>query len=128
MANNIVQAEANRLLDASFGVTSYTAPTTPMKLALVTANGSATSAGTEVTGGSYARQTLTMGSASGGANANSGSISFTSMPAATVVGVEVYDSAGSPRRAWWGALTSSKTVGAGDTLSFATSSITAQIL
>ena len=127
MANNIVQAEANRLLDASFGVASYTAPTTPMKLALVTANGSATAAGTEVTGGSYARQTLTMGAAAAGANANSGTISCTSMPAATVAGVEVYDSAGSPRRAWWGALTASKTVGAGDTLSFATSSITASI-
>lgn len=127
MANNIVQVEANRLLDASFGTTAYTAPTTPMKLALDTANGTATAAGTEVTGGSYARQTITMSSASAGANANSATINFTSMPAATVTGVEVYDSNGTPRRAWWGALTASKTTGAGDTLSFAASSITASI-
>jgi hypothetical protein len=125
VANALVQAEANRLLDASFGVAAYTAPTGDMTLALMTANGSATAAGTEVVGGSYARQTITMASASGGSAANSGAISFTSMPAATVVGIEVYDSAGSPRRAWWGALTASKSVGAGDTLSFADGAITA---
>lgn len=127
MANNIVQAEANRLLDASFGTTAYVDPTGPMKLALVTANGSATAAGTEVAGGSYARQTLTMSAASAGSCSNSGTISFTSMPAATVVGVEVYDSAGSPRRAWWGALTASKTVASGDTISFAAGSVVASL-
>lgn len=127
MANNIVQAEANRLLDASFGTASYTAPTGAMKLALLTTNGSNTSAGTEVTGGSYARQTIVMASASTGSAANSGAINFTAMPAATVTGVEIFDSNGTPRRAWQGALTASKTVGAGDTLSFAISSITASI-
>ncbi|MFI1194078.1 hypothetical protein ACH4T9_12585 [Micromonospora sp. NPDC020750] len=127
MANNIVQSESNRLLDASFGTASFTAPTTPMKLALTTANGSATAAGTEVTGGSYTRQTMAMAAASAGSASNSGTISFTSMPAATVVGVEVYDSAGSPRRTWWGALTAPKTVGAGDSLTFAPSSLSASI-
>lgn len=127
MANNIVQAEANRLLDASFATTAYVDPTGPMKLALDTVNGTATAAGTEVTGGSYARQTLTMAAASAGSASNSGAISFTGMPAATVTGVEIYDSAGSPRRAWWGALTASKTVGAGDTLSFAASALSASI-
>lgn len=127
MANNIVQAEANRLLDASFGTAAFTAPTTPMKVALLTANGSPTAAGTEVTGGSYARQNLVMAAASAGAASNSGSIAFTNMPAATVTGVDIYDSAGSPRRAWQGALGASRTTGAGDTLSFAASSITASI-
>lgn len=123
----IVAAEANRLLDASFGTTTYTAPTTPMKLALMTANGSATAAGTEVTGGSYARQTIAFGSASSQAATNSGSISFTAMPAVTVVGVEILDSAGTPRRAWYGPLTASKTLNAGDTLSFATSAVSASV-
>ena len=127
MSSNIVQAEATRLLDASFGVASFTAPTTPMKLALLTANGSNTSAGTEVTGGSYARQTITMGSASAGACSNSGAVNFTSMPACTVTGVEIYDNNGTPRRAWQGALTSSKTVGSGDTLSFAVAAVAASI-
>jgi hypothetical protein len=120
---NIVQAEANRLLDATFGTAAYTAPTTPMKLALMTANGSATAAGTEVTGGSYARQTIALSAASAGATSNSGTISFTSMPAVTVTGVEIYDNNGSPRRAWFGALTASKTTGAGDTLSFAATTV-----
>lgn len=123
MANNIVVAEANRLLDASFGVATYTAPTGAIKIALLTSNGSASSAGTEVTGGSYARQTLTMGSASAGACSNSGLISFTSMPAATVTGMDIYDSNGTPRRSWQGALTASKTTASGDTISFAIASI-----
>lgn len=127
MANNIVQAEANRLLDASFGTASYVAPTGPMKLALLTVNGSNTAAGTEVTGGSYARQTIAMGSASAGSCSNSGTITFAGMPATTVTGIEVYDSAGTPRRAWQGALTSSKTTGAGDSLSFSIGSVVASI-
>lgn len=121
---NIVQAESNRLLDASLGTAAFVAPTTPMKLALDTVNGTATAAGTEVTGGSYARQTVAFTAASAGATANTALISFTNMPAATVTGVEVFDSAGSPRRVWFGALTASKTTASGDTLSFAVSAIT----
>lgn len=128
MANNIVQAEANRLLDASFGVASYTAPTGAMKLALASVTGSNTAAGTEVTGGSYARQTITMGSAASGANASSGAINFTNMPAITTVAVDVFDSNGTPRRAWWGALTASKTTASGDSLSFSSGSITASLI
>lgn len=128
MANNLVQAEANRLVDASFATAAYTAPTGPMKLALLTANGSNTAAGTEVSGGGYARQTLVMGSASAGAASNTGTVAFTNMPAVTVAGVEVYDSAGSPRRQWQGALTTSRTTAAGDTLSFAPASLSASLV
>ena len=38
------------------------------------------------------------------------------MPAATVVGVEIWDSAGTPVRLWYGALAASRTVAAGDDL------------
>jgi hypothetical protein len=103
------------MLDWILGLSS-TAPTTPLKLALVTANGSDTAAGTEVTGGSYARQTLTVGAAVSGATSNSADIVFAAMPAATVVGVEIWDSAGSPVRLWYGALAESRTVAAGDDL------------
>jgi hypothetical protein len=128
MANNLVVTEANRLLDASLGTASYTAPTGPLKLALLTTTGTNTTAGTEVTGGGYTRQTITFNAAVAGAATNATSISFTSMPAATVTGVEIFDSAGTPRRSWVGALTASKTVGAGDTLSFATSSVTVSLI
>lgn len=123
----LVQAEANRLVDASLGTASYSAPTTPIKARLMTANGSATSAGTEVTGGSYASQSMAFGSASAGAAANSGTVSYTGMPAVTVTGLELWDSAGTPRRQWWGALTANKTTNSGDTFSFAASSVTATI-
>lgn len=119
-----VQAEANRLLDATLGTASYTAPTTPMKCALVTANGSSTAAGTEVTGGSYARQTVAFGSASAGSASNTGLLRWSNMPACTVVGVEIYDSAGSPRRVAFGSLTASKTLAAGDALEIAIGSLT----
>jgi hypothetical protein len=54
-------------------------------------------------------------------------VSFTGMPASTVTAVEIYDSNGSPRRAAWGALSANKTLGAGDTLTFPTSTITENI-
>lgn len=123
----LVQTESNRLLDASFGTTSYTAPTTPMKLALVTVMGTATAAGTEVSGGSYARQNLAMATSSVASCSNSGVVNFTNMPVATTVGVDIYDSAGTPRREWFGVLTTNRTTAAGDTLSFSVGSIVASL-
>ena len=93
---------------------STTAPTTPMKLALLTANGTDSSAGTEVVGGSYARQTITVGASSGGAQSNSNTITFTGMPACTVTGWAIYDSAGTPFRWRHGSLNSPQVVSAGN--------------
>lgn len=134
MASGLVQVEANKLLDSSVKGAAYTAGTTPINMRLVTVIGSATAAGTEVsnTGGStYAAQSTASawGSAASGSITNSaGALSFTNMPACTVVGIELWDSAGSPVRRWWGNLAVNKTVGAGDTLSFATSSITISLV
>lgn len=93
-------------------------------MALVTANGSDSTAGTEVTGGSYARQSLAVAAAVSGATANSADVVFAGMPAATVVGVEIWDSAGTPVRLWYGALAVSRTVAAGDELRITASSLT----
>lgn len=123
MADNLPDTIENQLLDALVGTASYSV-TTPIKLALMTASGSDSAAGTEVTGGSYARQTISFGSAASGQIANSATINFTSMPAATVVGIEIYDSAGTPKRLAYGTLTASKTTASGDTLQFAASAIT----
>jgi hypothetical protein len=46
------------------------------------------------------------------------------MPAATIVGVEEWDSAGTPVRRWFGALAANKTTNLGDTFSIAASSYT----
>jgi len=91
---------------------STTAPTLPLKLALLTVIGSDASAGTEVVGGSYARQTITLAS---GVNpmSNNADITFAGMPACTVVGFEIWDSAGTPFRWWWGATSSNVVVSAG---------------
>jgi hypothetical protein len=123
MADNLPDLIENQLLDALVGTTAYTV-TTPIKLALVTANGSDSAAGTEVTGGSYARQTIAFDAASSGEIENNAAISFTGMPAVTVVGIEFYDNAGSPKRLAYGALTASRTVTAGDTVQFAIGAIT----
>lgn len=128
---NIVTVECNNMLNASLALATYAATTAPMKLRLMTANGSASSAGTEVTGGSYVALGVSlsglMSSASAGSSSNTGAINFTGMPATTVVGVEIWDSAGTPIRKWFGALTASKTTNSGDTLSFATGSLTVSV-
>ena len=123
MADNLPDIIENQLLDALVGTSSYTV-TTPIKLALMTANGSDSAAGTEVTGGSYARQTIAFDAASGGSIDNNAAISFTDMPSCTVVGIEIYDSAGSAKRLAYGALTASRTVTSGDTVQFASGAIT----
>ncbi|GAA3113725.1 hypothetical protein GCM10017687_28470 [Streptomyces echinatus] len=53
MADNLTNTAENRALDWILGG-SPTAPTTPLKVALVTAAGDACDGGTEVTGGGYA--------------------------------------------------------------------------
>lgn len=123
MADNLPDTIENQLLDALVGTSSYSM-TTPAKLALMTSNGNDSTPGTEVAGGSYARQTIAFDAASGGSIANNAVINFTGMPVATVVGIEIYDSAGTPKRLAYGALTANKTTASGDTLQFAIGSIT----
>lgn len=115
---------ANLLVDHVNGVTPFTAPTTPLKLKLMTVIGSAASAGTEVSGGSYAAASITMGASSAGSAANTNAITFTNMPVCTVVAVEIWDSNGTPTRRWWGAVTTSKTYAVGDNATIAIGAIT----
>lgn len=117
-------AEANRLLDAAFSTADYVGATTGSQLRLVTATGTDAAAGTLVTGGSYAHQSMAMAVAASRSCSNTGTVSFTGMPAATVTGVEIYNSGGTVRKAY-GALTTSRTTAAGDTLSFAAGSVVA---
>jgi hypothetical protein len=113
VADNLSNTAENRTLDWINGLTT-TAPTTPLKVALVTAAGDDATAGTEVTGGSYVRKSLTVGAASGGATTNSADLLWTGMPACTIVGWEIWDSAGTPVRWWYGPLDANKTLAAGD--------------
>lgn len=116
-------AEANRLLDACFSVADYVGAATGSQLRLCTAAPTDSAAGTAVSGGSYAPQALAFSAAAARAIANSGLVSFTGMPVATVTHVDIYNSGGTTRKAW-GALTTQRTTASGDTLSFAASSVT----
>lgn len=126
------QAEATRVVNARWGKVAYPAPTLPIMLRLVTSAqpGSPTAAGTEVAnagGSAYAPQSATAAAgnnASAGAIATNGAITFTNMPAATVTGIETWDSAGTPRRLAYGALAASKTTALGDSLTIAAGQLT----
>jgi hypothetical protein len=132
MPSNIVQTELQNLLQAWVGQAAYVAATQPMKLALATTTTSSTAAGTEVTGGAgpYARQTIAFTAASAATpsvSTNTGVVTFAGMPACTVTDVNLYDSTGTPARKAFGALTASKVVNAGDTLSFAIGAVSVSL-
>lgn len=126
-------AHAANIVDASVGTASFVATVTPLKCRIMTSNGSATANGSELpSGNSYVAGTgmspATFGAAStttGQATSNA-ALTQTNMPAAaTLAGVELWDSAGTPKRKWWGALTASKSTNAGDTFTVPSGSLTA---
>ena len=118
MAGNLSNYLENKVLDHILGTTTYTKPST-VYVALYTVTPSDTGGGTEVTGGSYARQVATFTAASGGATSNVSNIDFNNMPACTVVAIGVHDALTSGNLLVWGTLTANKTLDAGDILRIA---------
>jgi hypothetical protein len=106
---------ANDLANYICRGTAPTTLTTPIKISLHTADPGATGA-SEATGGSYARQTAGYSTASGGACALAGTVSFTAMPASTITHIGLWDSTGTPKFLQGAALAASKTLNSGDTL------------
>ena len=119
MAVNLTDFLENKLLDHFLGTTAYTMPS-PVYVGLFTVAPSDAGGGTEVTGGSYARQTATFTAASGGATSNDTNIDFTGMPAATTVAIALFDASTSGNMLVHGTLTTNKQTDAGDTLRIAT--------
>lgn len=112
----------NKVLDHLNGKSSYTMPT--VYVALLTAAPSDAGGGTEVSGGSYARVATsgaTWSAASGGAASNAAAITFPTATASwgTVTHYATFDASSSGNMLRWAALTASKTIGSGDTASFA---------
>ncbi len=99
------------------------APVLPYQVALLTALGSDAEAGTEVSGGSYARQEVDFGQTTGSMITNTALIRFENLPAGTVVGVDIYDSAATPVRWFHGGLAQSREIQAGDPLEFGAGAI-----
>lgn len=131
MPDNLTDLAEARALNWLTG-NSTTAPTMPLMVRLMTANGSDSSAGTEVVnagGSTYAPVSVAFAAAVGsGAAANSADLVFTNMPATTVVGVEIWDSAGTPFRWWWGPAVLSKVTNLGDTLRIVAGQLTLTML
>jgi hypothetical protein len=119
MAGNLSDYLEDKLIDHFLGTTTFTKPSA-VYVALYTVTPSDVGGGTEVTGGSYARQTATFTASSGGATSNDANIDFTTMPAATVVAIGIHDASTSGNLLLWGTLTTNKTTDAGDTLRIAT--------
>lgn len=121
-------AYANMIINARLGTASFTAPVTPVHVRLMVVNGTATANGTELaTSGGYVSgtgsPTVTFASASGQEATNNVAVTVSNMPACTIVGIELWDSSGSPRRLEIMPLTASKTVNQGDTFNLATGEI-----
>jgi hypothetical protein len=88
-----------------------TPPELPLTVHLMTANGSDSAAGTEVTGGTYAPVELDAAAVADGASSNDTVLRWEGIPnPTTVAGIEIWDSADTPFRWWHGALAAQKTV------------------
>lgn len=92
--SNMTDYEENRILDLSWLTTD--------KLALMQVLGTESTTGTEVTGGSYARQTTSgLAAAASGSKATNAAITYTGMPATDCQGWAIFDTGGTNRK-WYG--------------------------
>lgn len=119
MPDNLTDPAEARTLNWLTG-NSTTAPTGPLMVRLMTALGNDSTPGTEVVnagGSTYAAQAATFPAATGTTQtANNVDITFTNMPTCTVVGVEIWDSAGTPFRWWQGPAATPRSLVLGDTV------------
>ena len=99
---------------------------TAVYLALHTADPTDAGSGAEASGGSYARQAITFNAAhaTAGTIDNSSAEEFTIMPACTVTHIGIWDAASSGNLLFHGAVSASKTVTSGDTISLAAGQLT----
>lgn len=119
----------NGIINLFLNNTSFTAVATPY-VSLHTANPADDASGTEVSGGSYARvnsaSSWPTASGTGGSINNNADINFAEATASwgTVTHFGVWDAASSGNMLFYGSLTSSKTIGSGDTAKFPSGDLT----
>lgn len=122
----------NKVLDHVLRVASYTQPSGLWLGLFTNTSGNAAAnleAGTltdEVSGGSYARQTVAFAAASGGTSATNATVTFPAATAnwGTITHVAVMDAATSGNVLFWGAVTTSKTIETGDTFQVSSGNLT----
>lgn len=105
-----VQAQANKVLDLTLGTSTPTMFTGAAKLRLTTTAPTATAAGTELTGTGYTTGGSTIvfnAAATGSATGPTTQLQLTNGSGGTwsIVGLEIWDSAGTPLRWHWGTWT-----------------------
>jgi len=116
MAGSISNFLEDELLDHSVGTGSWSTPATAY-IALFTDDPTDADTGTEVSGGSYARQSMAFDAASGGACDNTSDVTFPEATASwgTVTHWGIYDADTAGNLLWHGDFDASKEIGSGDT-------------
>jgi hypothetical protein len=114
----------NALINAVLRNTSYTSPTTTY-LALYTSNPTDADTGTEVSGGSYARQAITFAAPSNGVTTNSSAIEFPTATGSwgTITHVGIRDASTAGNLLFHTPLDVSKTIGSGDIFRISTGNL-----
>jgi hypothetical protein len=112
-----ITGTANKIIDKVLRGVDFTAATV-WYVSLHTALPGDTGT-SEVTGGSYARQSVTFNAAGTKATTNAAVLTFATMPAATVTHIGIWGASSAGTIWWQGALSAPKTVGAGDTFQIA---------
>lgn len=105
----------NALINATLRNTSYTSPTTTY-VALYTTDPTDADTGTEVSGGSYARQAVTFGAPSNGVTTNSASVTFPTATGnwGTITHIGIRDASTAGNLLYHTPLDTSKTVNTSD--------------
>ena len=118
----------NALINGTLRGTTYTAPST-VYLALYTTDPTDADTGTEVSGGSYARQSITMGAPSNGVSTNSAAIEYPQATASwgTVAYVGIRDDVTGGNLLYHSPLDVSKAIDTGDIFKIAIGSLSVQL-
>ena len=115
----------NALINGTIRGTSYTAPST-VYVGLYTSDPTDANTGTEVTGGSYVRQSATFAAPSNGSSASNADITFPQATAnwGTVGWIGILDASTSGNLLYHTALDASKTIETGDIFKIASGNLT----
>ena len=114
----------NALINGTLRGTTYTAPTT-VYVALYTNDPTDADTGTECSGTSYARQSVTFGAPSNGATTNSAAVEFPQAGGAwgTITHIGIRDASTAGNLLYHTALDASKTIATGDVFRIASGSL-----
>jgi hypothetical protein len=114
----------NALINVTLRATAYTAPTT-VYVALYTTDPTDADTGTECSGTSYARQSVTFGTPSNGASTNSAAVEFPQAGSSwgTITHIGIRDALTTGNLLYHTPLDASKTIASGDVFRIATGSL-----